>query len=340
MTNTNQTEIIPPSIGDNDRIEFDPSIPYQYSVWREHSDTLVIYFNSRANYISSGRREHTLFEFSKIYIEKHKTTDFIFFHDFPCFTWYVNGLPHIQGGMDGMIKYLNTVAGKKRYKKVITHGWSMGAYGAILYGSLCKNITHVVAARHTVITPRCRIKPSVPEFKKEHYLAYVMNKDTKYILVADFSRDIKEFFEKDPLHASIQVLRMVNHNLSFCLNNMDIYISTNPISMLSPTLANTINDRSISEIKSLTKMSYKELRILLKYNREFIVDINKEELKDHPELLMSMACKNSDICGNYYTTVPHLVYNSVEKSYYCCRACYSHNGKYHGHLCKHDKINT
>ena len=59
--------------------------------------------------------------------------------------WYHKGIDGITTTIDETIVYLDEIIVKGNYDKVLFMGTSAGGYGAILFGSLCKHVTHVIS---------------------------------------------------------------------------------------------------------------------------------------------------------------------------------------------------
>jgi hypothetical protein len=85
------------------------------------------------------------FEFLQ-YLSSLYTTqcDLYFFKDlYQC--WYHKGFYNITNNIEESVTYLNDIIKKGNYDKVILMGVSSGGYAAILFGSLCINVTHVIS---------------------------------------------------------------------------------------------------------------------------------------------------------------------------------------------------
>jgi len=108
-----------------------------------------------------------------------KNCDLIFFIDkHQC--WYHKGIKDITNNIDETILYLNNIIKDGNYQKVIFMGVSAGGYGAILFGSLCNNVNHVIS-----FIPQTIIKN--PINLNYSNLKNIINNNTKYILYGDES---------------------------------------------------------------------------------------------------------------------------------------------------------
>jgi len=94
--------------------------------------------------------------------------------------WYHKGIKEITNNIDETVLYLNNVIKNWNYEKIIFMGTSAGGYGAILFGSLCDNINHVISfIPQTIIVN--------PINKNYINLNTVINKNVKYMLYGDTS---------------------------------------------------------------------------------------------------------------------------------------------------------
>lgn len=113
--------------------------------------------------------------------------DLIFFIDnHQC--WYHKGIKDITNNIDETILYLNNIIKDGNYQKVIFMGTSAGGYGAILFGSMCNNVNHVIS-----FIPQTIIKN--PINLNYSNLKNIINKNTKYILYGN-----KGIKDKNNLH--------------------------------------------------------------------------------------------------------------------------------------------
>jgi ABC-type dipeptide/oligopeptide/nickel transport system ATPase subunit len=58
---------------------------------------------------------------------------------------YHKGIKDITYNIDETIVYINNIIKNGNYEKVIFMGISAGGYGAILFGSMCNNVNHVIS---------------------------------------------------------------------------------------------------------------------------------------------------------------------------------------------------
>jgi hypothetical protein len=108
--------------------------------------------------------------------------DLVFFIDSnQC--WYHKGIKNITKNIDETIIYINNIIKDKNYKNIIFMGTSAGGYAAILFGSLCNNVGHVISFVPQTIIKR-PINLNYSNLKK------VINKQTKYILYGN--KNIKD----------------------------------------------------------------------------------------------------------------------------------------------------
>lgn len=106
-------------------------------------------------------------------------SDLIFYIDsHQC--WYHKGIRNITSNVNETSLYLNDIIEEGNYNKVIFMGTSAGGYGAILFGSLCKNVGNVVS-----FIPQTIIKNPVDAVYSD--LKNVIKHDVKYVLYADKS---------------------------------------------------------------------------------------------------------------------------------------------------------
>ena len=110
------------------------------------------------------------------YIDKHQCV-------------YHKGIQHITANIDQTIAHINNFT--KNYETVIFMGVSAGGYSAILFGSLCNNVTGVVG----FVPPTIIRKPVDPKYSN---LKDIINDKTQYILFGD--TDVRD--RNDPHHIS------------------------------------------------------------------------------------------------------------------------------------------
>jgi hypothetical protein len=105
--------------------------------------------------------------------------DLIFFVDrHQC--WYHKGIQDITNNIDETVLYINNIIHHGNYKKIIFMGTSAGGYGAILFGSICNNVTHVISfIPQTILQNPINLNYS--------NLKNIINANTKYILYGDNS---------------------------------------------------------------------------------------------------------------------------------------------------------
>lgn len=129
------------------------------------------------------------FEFFKYLSSVYKDEfDMIFFIDKRRCVYH-NGLYGITKNVDDTVRYINQFT--NNYKNIIFMGVSAGGYSAILFGSLCQNVTHVIG----FIPPTIIRKPVNPKYSN---LKSIINDKTQYILFGDLNvEDVN-----DPHHIS------------------------------------------------------------------------------------------------------------------------------------------
>ena len=91
---------------------------------------------------------------------------------------YHKGLDGISTSIEGTVTYLNDKI--NGYEKVIFMGTSAGGYAAILFGSLCTKVDHVIA-----FIPK--VKLNKPVNKEYSNISKFVNCHTKYTLIGDTS---------------------------------------------------------------------------------------------------------------------------------------------------------
>ena len=91
---------------------------------------------------------------------------------------YHKGIHGISTNIEDTVQYINEKISKGEYEKIIFMGVSAGGYASILFGSLCKNITHVISFIPKVILNN-------PYDKKYKNLKTFINTKTQYILIGD-----------------------------------------------------------------------------------------------------------------------------------------------------------
>jgi hypothetical protein len=118
------------------------------------------------------------FEFLNYLSSTYKNKcDLIFFIDsHQC--WYHKGIQNITHNIDETAVYLNNVIKDGNYKQVIFMDTSAGGYGAILFGSICNNVTHVISfIPQTILENPINLNYS--------NLRNVINENTNYMLYGD-----------------------------------------------------------------------------------------------------------------------------------------------------------
>jgi hypothetical protein len=106
--------------------------------------TLVIAFSGKGLYSYYGLAEEIRFEYVRSLTQyfSAEAVDIRFYRD-RTNTWYHGGLPGITRDIDATVSYLNKVM--RPYDQVVMIGASQGGFAAILFGSLCVNVQHVIA---------------------------------------------------------------------------------------------------------------------------------------------------------------------------------------------------
>jgi hypothetical protein len=118
------------------------------------------------------------FEFLR-YLQSNFTDkcDLVFFTDkHQC--WYHKGLDGITTNVDETVAYINNITSAGNYEKVIFIGTSMGGYAAILFGSLCNNVSNVIS-----FIPQTKVRRPV-DLKFADIKPFI-NNNTQYLLCAD-----------------------------------------------------------------------------------------------------------------------------------------------------------
>ena len=143
--------------------------------------------------------------------------DLIFFIDnHQC--WYHKGIKDITNNIDETILYLNNIIKHGNYQKVIFMGTSAGGYGSILFGSMCKNVNHVIS-----FIPQTIIKN--PINLNYSNLKDIINENSKYILYGDKSiQDINDLHhilhcENIECFTNVKIIKNNNCNLKELRDN-------------------------------------------------------------------------------------------------------------------------
>ena len=92
--------------------------------------------------------------------------------------WYHKGIQNITHNIDETVVYLNNIIKDSNYEKVVFMGASAGGYGAILFGSICNNVSHVIS-----FVPQTILKN--PINLNYSNLRNVINENTNYLLYGD-----------------------------------------------------------------------------------------------------------------------------------------------------------
>lgn len=131
---------------------------------------------------------------------------------------YHKGIQDITNNIDETILYLNNIIQDGKYQKVIFMGTSVGGYGAILFGSMCNNVNHVIS-----FIPQTIIKN--PINLNYSNLKNIINKNTKYILYGDKSiQDINDAHhishcENIECFTNVHIIKNKNCNLKELRDN-------------------------------------------------------------------------------------------------------------------------
>jgi hypothetical protein len=103
--------------------------------------------------------------------------------------WYNCGIEGITRSVEETVAYLDTKT--RAYDKIVFMGCSSGGYAAILFGSLCNNVSHVIAfIPQTTITEGMHAnRPAARGKVSDKYadLINVVNGTTHYTLYGDTS---------------------------------------------------------------------------------------------------------------------------------------------------------
>ena len=120
------------------------------------------------------------FEFLNYLSNNYKNEcDLLFYIDiYKC--WYHKGIDGLTNNIDETVIYLNNKIINGNYNKVIFMGVSAGGYAAILFGSLCSNVTNIIS-----YVPQTILKNSIN--KKYSNLKNIINQDRNYILYGDLN---------------------------------------------------------------------------------------------------------------------------------------------------------
>jgi hypothetical protein len=120
------------------------------------------------------------FEFLNYLSNNYKNEcDLLFYIDIhQC--WYHKGIVDLTNNIDETVIYLNNKIINGNYNKVIFMGVSAGGYAAILFGSLCSNVTNIIS-----YIPQTILKNAIN--KKYSNLKNIINQDRNYILYGDLN---------------------------------------------------------------------------------------------------------------------------------------------------------
>jgi hypothetical protein len=94
--------------------------------------------------------------------------------------WYHKGIQCITNNIDETVLYINDIVKNGNYKMVLFMGVSAGGYGAILFGSLCNNVNHIIS-----FVPQTILKN--PINSNYSNLKTVINNKSSYLLYGDKS---------------------------------------------------------------------------------------------------------------------------------------------------------
>ena len=122
------------------------------------------------NYLSAMYRETCDLHF---FIDRHQC-------------WYHKGITDLTTNIPETVAYLNELVEKGTYEKVVFMGVSAGGYAAILFGSLCARVDHVIG-----FIPQTRLSSPVdPEYSN---LRGIIKPTTQYLLYGDTSiQDVRD----------------------------------------------------------------------------------------------------------------------------------------------------
>ncbi len=147
----------------------------EYKIINGHN-ILIICFGGMALQFGGILPFEFLTYLSSIYLDK---CDLYFFIDkHQC--CYHKGIKDITNNIDETVTYINNIITNGAYEKVICMGVSAGGYGAILFGSLCNNVTNVIS----FIPPTIINNPINAKYSN---LKYIINSKTNYVLYGDKS---------------------------------------------------------------------------------------------------------------------------------------------------------
>jgi len=129
---------------------------------------LIICFGGMLQSIAKIPPFEFLHYLSSQYTGSAKAMDLIFVVDqLQC--WYHCGLKGITASVEETVVYLNDIISERPRNRVLFMGCSAGGYAAILFGSLCKGVDHVIAfcPQTTLVSPIDRkygdLKPYINE---------------------------------------------------------------------------------------------------------------------------------------------------------------------------------
>ena len=94
--------------------------------------------------------------------------------------WYHKGISGISKNIEETVLHINKRIKNRKYETVIFMGVSAGGYAALLFGSLCDNVTHVVS-----FIPRTLLIRYIDDKHKD--IKYHIKNHIEYVLYGELS---------------------------------------------------------------------------------------------------------------------------------------------------------
>lgn len=149
------------------------------------------------------------FEFLTYLKANYLNCDLIFYIDTQqCH--YHRGLKDITDSIDSTVEYINSKL-QYNYEKIIFMGVSAGGYAAILFGSLCRNVSNVICflPQTRLINPVDSTYINVKPFMKDH-ISYTIYADSTITDPCDLHSITHSTYLEDLSNVEIRIKPMLN----------------------------------------------------------------------------------------------------------------------------------
>lgn len=145
---------------DIERMKSSPNLPYATYAENKNSADLLVYFGS---YDGSARGFSTVraLQCNAIFMRSSEAS------------WYLEPFPHgscPENVAKTLDKFIN---GKSHIKNVVYAGFSMGAYGALLYPTWAKRVDKIVASSPQTRLPDFPVVKKIPQVKDIFFNQYI-----------------------------------------------------------------------------------------------------------------------------------------------------------------------